>query len=111
MEKKKFKCGKEYWLSDTESASVDGIPVYSKRELSLMMSIKDRLDQKDLDCFYQTKLVTNATIHEILIDMNKEEEKEQWKDMYRRGVSPLSPTASVALKEIYKKLGVVDDKQ
>lgn len=105
LEKKTFKCGKEYWLSDRESAAVDGLPVYSRREISLMLSIKDRLTQNDLDNFYNIKLTTGSTMHEIIIDLNRENEKDLWEDQYKKNGNKLNPTAEIALKDIYKKLG------
>lgn len=109
LEKKVFKCGKEYWLSDKESAAIDGLPVYSKREIQLMLSIKDRLAQADLDNFYNIKLITGSTIHEIMIEINKDLEKEQWAEQYRKHGKALSPTAEIALQDIYKKLGKIEE--
>jgi len=111
MKKLRFKLiDKEYWLSDREGSSVEGLPVFSNREMKILLEMKENVTKDFLEKCYNIKLITSSTLMEIKIEAKMQEEKEKWEDQYKKSNKNLtSETGKESLKEIFKILGKSED--
>lgn len=90
-------------MADEEMAPVDGLPVYSKKEIDLLKKFKDKLTNQELTDIYEIKLNTGSSLFKILDD-GLPREKEKFEDQYKKP-SGLSPGAQSYLENIRKTLG------
>ena len=55
MKKVKASNGREFWISDSSSDSVDGLPVFSSKEVSLIKQHKEFESREWLDWLFEAK--------------------------------------------------------
>jgi hypothetical protein len=92
---------KEYWIADQEAPPVEGLPVYSKKEIELLKKVQQKLTKKELEDIYMIKLTTGSTLFKIFDD-GLPQEKENFTDQYKKpdGVSPVNQNYLENIKQI-----------
>ncbi len=91
------KINRTFAILEATDALIQGTPCFTQYEVEWIA--KNNLSEEELNWLFDTR------IKDPSYNLIPEEEKEEWKDSYKKDINKLDPVAEIALKNIYKILG------